>query len=423
MKRTRKEYKSDEIQKRDKSMRRHAKRKRKHKKHKKIKQKIQFVNKDTPILNSVIEYAHNNKKNYPKLLSALRPLETFVGATNLKESIARQIQYSIVTFAKKAPRRSKRIRRRLDSMEDDDTSSDGENTSEDTSDSDYELGEDTMDALQSAILKKQFIEMLFSIKDTSDGSGDEEEDEDGDNGFSNSINVLHTLLLGPPGTGKTTFASILVDVFAALKIVKRDKFFITQRSDWVGKYQGHSVGKAKKLIAKAKGGVIFIDEAYSIVAQQEHDMYGHEVLTTIVEAMTNPAKKVIFIFAGYAKDCQRLFQANAGLKRRFGYTYTFQKPTPSQLFQIMKLQCKKEKWKLDSSDKLRQVLLSSKDILTDGGGSTEKLVHFAKQAAVTLSFPDPPKKIITANILKEAIEILKCNSSLTKSSIVENMYI
>ena len=419
MKRTRKDYKGDENRRKDNSMKRHAKRKRKqHKKQKK--QKIKFANSDTPILNSVIEYAYNNRKAYPKLLSALRPLETFVGASNLKESIARQIQYSIVTFVKKVPRRSKRIRRRLDSLEDEETSSSDD---DDTSDSDYELGEETIDALQSAILKKQFIEMLFSVKDSSDDSDSDEEEEYTENGFSNSVNVLHTLLLGPPGTGKTTFASILVDVFDALKIVKREKFFVTQRSDWVGKYQGHSVSKAKKLIAKAKGGVIFIDEAYSIVAQQEHDMYGHEVLTTIVEAMTNPAKKVIFIFAGYAKDCQRLFQANAGLKRRFGYIYTFQKPTPAQLFQIMTLQCKKEKWKLDSSDKVRQVLLCNKDILTDGGGSTEKLVHFAKQAAVTLSFPDPPKKIVTASILQEAIAIFKCNSSLTKSSIVEHMYI
>lgn len=380
-------------------------------------QHIVFKNKDTPILNSVIEYAHNNKKSYPKLLSALKPLENFVGALDLKESLARQIQYSIVTFTKPSVRRSKRIRRRLDSQEEEDEESD---TESDTSDSDYVEGsEDDLDEVQTQMIKKKFIEMLFSIKSDSDTDESDEENEQ----VSNSLNVMHTLLLGPPGTGKTTFASILVNVWDALKIIKRDKYIITQRSDWIGKYQGHSVQNAKKIISRAKGGVVFIDEAYSLIASNDNDMYGHEVLTTIVEAMTNPSKRVIFIFAGYEKECKRLFDSNAGLRRRFGYTYTFKRPTPEMLVEIMKLQCKQKKWKLDTSKDVAQIFRAQKDLMLDAGGSTEKLVHYAMQAAVSASFPHKPKQTITCENIKEGIKIYKTTNAATQRPVPQHMYL
>ena len=89
--------------------------------------------------------------------------------------------------------------------------------------------------------------------------------------------------MGPPGTGKTTFATIIADILDALGIINKKRFMITTRGDWIGRFQGHSVQKAKKLIASAKGGIIFIDEAYSLIAAKDgDDMYGREVLTEIV---------------------------------------------------------------------------------------------------------------------------------------------
>ena len=198
---------------------------------------------------------------------------------------------------------------------------------------------------------------------------------------------------------------------------------MTQRSDWVAKYQGHSVNNAKKLIAKAKGGAIFVDEAYSLIASKDGDMYGHEVLTTIVEAMTNPNKNVIFIFAGYKNDCQRLFQANSGLRRRFGYTYTFKMPTPSQLADIMKLQCRRQKWRLENSDRIANIIERNSSLFLDAGGSTDKLIHYAKQSVVSRNFPNTPKKIITPEDFQCAIETYKATNDVQDNHSYQHIYL
>ena len=88
---------------------------------------------------------------------------------------------------------------------------------------------------------------------------------------------------------------------------RQEKFKITKRSDWVGKYQGPSVAKAKKLIESCKGSVIFIDEAYSIISARMATTCTAEVLTEIIEAMSNEDKRVIFIMAGYEDDMKPTF--------------------------------------------------------------------------------------------------------------------
>ena len=208
---------------------------------------------------------------------------------------------------------------------------------------------------------------------------------------------VHTLLLGKPGSGKTTFASLIVDVWDALGIIDKQRFKITKRSDWVGKYQGHSVAKAKKLIDSAKGGVIFIDEAYSIISSKDgDDMYGQEVLTEIVEAMSNPDKQVIFIMAGYEKEMKQLFTYNAGLERRFGYVYRFTTPAATVLESVFTKQMTECRWKVNKicRKRLREFFCHHSKHLRNGGGSTKQLLFHSQQNAVVRQFPNTGDNVL-----------------------------
>jgi SpoVK/Ycf46/Vps4 family AAA+-type ATPase len=234
------------------------------------------------------------------------------------------------------------------------------------------------------------------------------------------------MLLGPPGTGKTSFAHILAKIWQALRIVDNDTFLVTRRSDWVGKYQGHSCARARKLIARAQGGVIFIDEAYSLVIDKKgDDMYGNEVIAEICEAMYNPEKNVTFIMAGYENDMKRLFDANAGLKRRFDFIYTFKKPNPEQLMEIFTQQVRFSKWKMKRGQRQDLIDFFAKNMskLQHAGGSTEQLVRQAQQAVVARTFPVRAPHVITVQDVWEGMKTLEKINGKTVPSFIQHMYL
>lgn len=352
-------------------------------------------------------YLKKHSSSFPKLIPSLKALSEFVGHEQIKETVAKMVLFYISQCAETKPlRRSKRRRskpsrsrrpkrrRALSMMSDDE-------------DEDYEPGEDAKTALIALL--------THTLQAGQDDSSDEEGDIQ-DPPFvvkcRERLNLLqghfvHTLLLGKPGTGKTTFAGLLVDVWDALGIIDKRRFKITKRSDWVGKYQGHSVAKAKKLIESCKGGVIFIDEAYSIISSKDgDDMYGREVLTEIVEAMSNVDKQVIFIMAGYENDMKQLFTHNAGLERRFGYVYRFETPPSNLIENIFCKQLHETRWKCDKSEKneIRDFFKRNFSKLTHGGGSTKQLIFHSKQAAIVRQFPEKSNSELTLEDLEEGLK-------------------
>ena len=285
----------------------------------------------SPQFEKLHKYIKKNTSTFPKLLPALKALSEFVGHEEIKEAVAKMVLFFIAQCADLKPlRRSKRRRKPLKRDKNARKRSRTFSVSEDEEDEEYVPGEDTG---EDGVAKMALIALLTHSLQAGLEDSDEEEEDEEEPAFVAKCrekldllqgHFIHTLLLGKPGSGKTTFATILVDVWDALGIVDKRRFKITKRSDWVGKYQGHSVAKAKKMIESAKGGVIFIDEAYSLISSKDgDDMYGQEVLTEIVEAMSNPDKQVIFIMAGYENDMKQLFSYNAGLERRFGYVFRF----------------------------------------------------------------------------------------------------
>jgi SpoVK/Ycf46/Vps4 family AAA+-type ATPase len=338
-------------------------------------------------------YVSTNSSLFPKLLPALRALSDFVGHDDIKETVAKMVLFFMSQYVKVKPlRRSKRKRR--PSRKSRAKRSRTMSTESEDYDPDYEPSDEPSDDAKMAL-----IALLTTLQHAQEESSDSEEESE-DPPFVAKCrekmkllqgHFVHTLLLGSPGTGKTTFATLLVNVWDALGIIDKRRFKITKRSDWVGKYQGHSVAKAKKLIESCKGGVIFIDEAYSIVSAKDgDDMYGREVLTEIVEAMSNADKQVIFIMAGYEQDMKRLFSFNAGLERRFGYVYRFKTPPAKLMESIFLKQLKDAKWKVTKKDRKKLSDFFSRHVkhLKNGGGSTKQLIFHSKQAAVVREFPE-----------------------------------
>ncbi len=151
---------------------------------------------------------------------------------------------------------------------------------------------------------------------------------------------LHTVLLGAPGTGKTTVARLLGRIYGCLGILRNGSTFVeVGRSDLVGKYQGWSADKTKEVIHSAEGGVLFIDEAYALI-QGENDSFGHEVVDTLAQYAMNYRDRMMIILAGYEKDMERLYAANPGLRRRFPNALVFEDYTPEQLYEIFLLKSK-----------------------------------------------------------------------------------
>lgn len=377
------------------------------------------MNDPTPQLSKLEKFAEENTSEYPRLLSSVKDLRKFVGANEIKETVAKSLQFILShQIALKPVRKSKRKRKILHVEPP---------KAKRQRNEEWETPSENMNALK--VLLTAAL-MQHGMEDESDSDYEQEDTKNMRKKRPEYMKGMfqHTMLLGNPGTGKTTFAHILVNLWDSLGIVDKKRFLVTSRGDWVGKYQGHSVAKAKKLIAKARGGVLFIDEAYSLIAAKDgDDTYGHEVLTEIVETMSNEDRNVTFIFAGYENDMKRLFGANKGLSRRFGYIYKFTKPNSLHLFLIFQKQLKETKWKIPKSEHAAAVAFFQQynKIFEWGGGSTTSFIQHAKQAAISRSFPNPHDKKILLCDLKEARKSLMQHNQTTDSmpSTIKNMYL
>ncbi len=151
---------------------------------------------------------------------------------------------------------------------------------------------------------------------------------------------LHMVFTGNPGTGKTTVARIISGLYAAIGVLDKGQLIEVDRSGLVAGYVGQTALKTQEVIKSALGGVLFIDEAYSLAAGGEND-FGREAIETILKAMEDHRDELIVVVAGYDEPMERFINSNPGLESRFNKYFHFPDYNGEQLLAIFKSQCKK----------------------------------------------------------------------------------
>ncbi|MEI2357710.1 AAA family ATPase [Mesobacillus zeae] len=167
---------------------------------------------------------------------------------------------------------------------------------------------------------------------------------------------LHSVFTGNPGTGKTTVAKIYAELLKDCGILKRGHLIIGSRADFVAGYVGQTAGKTRKKIREALGGVLFIDEAYSLLSESEGD-FGREVIETLVEEMTRHNENLVVVLAGYPAEMNILLESNPGLKSRFKKFFNFDDYSVGELLDIMETRA--EQYQYTVSQRAKEFLVHS----------------------------------------------------------------
>ena len=160
-------------------------------------------------------------------------------------------------------------------------------------------------------------------------------------GLFSSKSTLHLAFTGNPGTGKTTVARIVGRIYKQIGLLSKGHFLEVSRTDLIAGYQGQTALKVKEVIERAKGGVLFIDEAYSITENDHSDSYGRECLTELTKALEDYRDDLAVIVAGYTEPMKLFFESNPGLKSRFNTFIEFEDYDEEELDSIMNMMCKK----------------------------------------------------------------------------------
>lgn len=232
--------------------------------------------------------------------------------------------------------------------------------------------------------------------------------------------VFHMIFKGNPGTGKTTVARILARIFNKIGILEKGHLVEVERADLVGEYIGHTAQKVRDQVRKAIGGILFIDEAYSLARGGEKD-FGKEAIDTLVKAMEDYKDNLILILAGYKDEMEYFISSNPGLKSRFPILIEFKDYTAEELIKISEIMVNSRQYKLspDAKRKITSILdkkVNSNDCIMGNARLVRNIVEAAiRKQAVRL--------IRKKDISREDLITLKGEDFIYEEGIQSTVYI
>jgi hypothetical protein len=184
--------------------------------------------------------------------------------------------------------------------------------------------------------------------------------------------LMHMVISGPPGHGKTAIAQLLGKAFQRSGLLKTNKFIMARRADLIGEYCGHTAVQTTKMFNKARGGVIFIDEVYSLGNTEKSDAFTKECIDTINQLLSERTD-TLCIVAGYDKEIHDCFFAyNKGLERRFPWRFTIDTYNTDELISIFKKLCSDMKWDV-APDAITEKDLKP-ELFVNAGGDINNLI-------------------------------------------------
>jgi SpoVK/Ycf46/Vps4 family AAA+-type ATPase len=245
--------------------------------------------------------------------------------------------------------------------------------------------------------------------------------------------MMHTVLMGPPGVGKTTVAKIIGEIYAKLGNLSKGTFTTAGREDLVAEYLGQTAVKTKKLLTSCKGGVLFIDEAYSLGnSGSDQDSFSKECIDTITKFLSENPKDFVCVIAGYEDELKKcFFKSNPGLDRRFPWKYTLKQYDSRQLSDIFEKKVIIDKWRLkdvDVRDSLIKVINENKDKFKNNGGDIEnflsscKIMHSKRSFGMSKQW----KRYLTVSDIEKGMELYvrhSTNGKINEKTIIPHMYL